>query len=155
MLKQLMISLALVVSAVLGVAQAQQPRVVDLRTDSALETLQRTNPTHFAKIRQVIAALEERPQLAEGDWLQLTVAARNVDLSRNILRTSYPPKQLLQFTLDDTRYLMNLVRNDLTPQAVPATHGVLPLPSPVRQPPVAVPTPATPPRSMSNAPPRP
>jgi hypothetical protein len=119
MLKRLIILFALVISASTWAADGEHAHVVDLRSEHALEELKRTNPAHFEKIRQVIAALQEQPKLAEGDWLQVTVAARDVDLSRYIIRTSYPPKQLLQFTLDETRYMMHLVRNDLTPQVMP------------------------------------
>jgi hypothetical protein len=120
MLKRLIISLALAMSAATWAADGEHAHVVDLRADHALDELKRANPAHFEKIRQVIAALQEQPTLAEGDWLRVTVAARDVDLSRFVIRTSYPPKQLLQFTLDDTRYMMHLVRNDLTPQVMPA-----------------------------------
>jgi len=120
MWKRLIISFALAISASTWAADGEHVRVVDLRAEHALEELKQTNSAHFEKIRQVIAALQEQPKLAEGDWLQVTVAARDVDLSRYIIRTSYPPKQLLQFTFDDTRYIMHLVRNDLTPQVMPA-----------------------------------
>src|SRR5262245_50957650 len=120
MSKPLIISFALLLATSNWAAGGESAHVVDLRTEHALEALKQTNPEHFEKIRQVIAALQEQPKIAEGDWLQVTVAARDVDLSRYILRTSYPPKQLLQFTLDDTRYIMHLVRSDLTPQVTPA-----------------------------------
>ena len=62
----------------------------------------------------------ERPERAEGDWLEVNIDASDVNLSELLFRTSNPPKQLLQFTLDDTRYLMHLVRRDVTVEAVPA-----------------------------------
>jgi hypothetical protein len=34
--------------------------------------------------------------------------------------TSYPPKQLLALTIEDTRYTLHLVRTDLDAKAVPA-----------------------------------
>ena len=34
--------------------------------------------------------------------------------------TSYPPKQLLAVTIEDTRYTLHLVRTDLDAKAVPA-----------------------------------
>jgi hypothetical protein len=99
---------------------ADAPRTVDLRDAGALEQLQRSNPAHFKKIQQLLAGLREQPSRAEGDWLQTTFDAHNVNLSRFLMRTSNPPKQLLQFTLDDVQYTMHLVRTDLTVEMVPA-----------------------------------
>jgi len=96
------------------------PHTVDLRGPHALEHLQRVNPAHFGKIQDIVAALEEQPVRAEGDWLQVNFDARDVDLSRYLLRTSNPPKQLLRFTLDDVRYIMYVTRSDLTAMARPA-----------------------------------
>ena len=47
--------------------------------------------------------------------LQTEFAAHDVNLSRFLIRTSNPPKQQLQFTLDQVRYTMHLVRRDMTP----------------------------------------
>jgi hypothetical protein len=88
-------------------------RSVDLRDPAALAELERTRPAHFATVRQILAALQEEPQRAEGDWLQTTFDARDVDLSRLLLKTSHPPRQLLRFTLDDTRYTLHVTRTDL------------------------------------------
>lgn len=96
------------------------PRIVDLRDAHALEQLQQENPAHFAKIRQMLAGLQEQPKRAEGDWLQVTFDARDVDLSRYMIKTSNPPKQLLEFTLDDVRYVTHLTRSDLTATFTPA-----------------------------------
>jgi hypothetical protein len=60
------------------------------------------------------------PQRAQSDWLQVNFDARDVDLSRYLIRTSNPPKQLLQFTLDDVRYTMHVTRSDLTATIEPA-----------------------------------
>jgi hypothetical protein len=88
-------------------------RTVDLRDAAAFAALQQTHPVHYATIRQIVAALQEQPQRAEGDWLQATFDARDVELSRLLLKTSYPPRQLLRFTLDDTRYTLHVTRSDL------------------------------------------
>ena len=64
-------------------------------------------------IERILAGLAEQPDRAEGDWLQTNFDARDVDLSRLVMKTSYPPRQELRFTLDDTRYVLHLVRSDL------------------------------------------
>ena len=86
---------------------------IDLRTPQALENLKRQNPAHFEKIRQILAGLEEKPERIEGDWLQATFNAQDVDLSRMVVKTSYPPKQLLSFRLEQVRYTLYVVRRDM------------------------------------------
>ena len=54
------------------------------------------------------------------DRLQTSVNARDVDLSRHLIRTSNPPKQLLAFTLDDVRYIMHVTRSDMAATVEPA-----------------------------------
>ncbi len=94
-------------------ARSQMPVTVDLRAPQALDNLKRDNPAHFEKIRQILAGLEEKPERIEGDWLQATFNAQDVDLSRMVVKTSYPPKQLLSFRLEQVRYTLYVVRRDM------------------------------------------
>ena len=94
-------------------ALAQMPTIVDLRTPQALANLKRDNPAHFEKIRQILTALEEQPDRVEGDWLQTNFDAQDVNLERMVIKTSLPPKQLLSFRLEQTRYTLYLVRRDM------------------------------------------
>jgi hypothetical protein len=87
---------------------------VDLRDAAALENLRHSNPAHFAMIQSILKDLAEKPERVEGDWLQTNSDARDVELSRLVLKTSYPPRQLLRFSLDATRYTLDVVRSDLT-----------------------------------------
>ena len=89
------------------------PATVDLRDPAALERLRQEHPAHFAAIRQILAGLAEQPQRVEGAWLQATFDARDIEVTRLLLRTSYPPRQQLSFRLDDTRYTLHVVRSDL------------------------------------------
>jgi len=100
-------------------AFADPPTRVDLRSPKALEELQRTNPAHFEKIRQLLAELEKEPSRAEGDWLKLNFDARDVALSRMVVKTSYPPKQVLTFRLDEVRYTMHVTRSDFVATGTP------------------------------------
>lgn len=95
---------------------AAAARSVDLRDAAALAELQRTRPAHYATIRRILADLQQQPDRAEGDWLQTNFDVRDVELSRLLLKTSYPPRQLLRFTLDDTRYTLHVTRSDLVAQ---------------------------------------
>ena len=107
----------LALASTLAVASATEPAqegtTVDLRDAATLERLREQNPSHYAAIRQILAGLAERPERLETDWLQATFDARDVELSRLLLKTSHPPRQLLRFTLDDTRYALHVVRSDL------------------------------------------
>jgi hypothetical protein len=108
-------SLVLVVLLALGNVGAAggNPTTVDLRDATALERLRQDNPAHYAAIRQILAGLAETPERVEGDWLQATFDARDVEVSRLLLKTSHPPRQRLSFTLDATRYTLHVVRSDL------------------------------------------
>ena len=107
----------LALASTLGVASSAEPAqegtTVDLRDAATLERLREQNPSHYAAIRQILAGLAERPERLETDWLQATFDARDVEPSRLLLKTSHPPRQLLRFTLDDTRYALHVVRSDL------------------------------------------
>src|SRR6188768_4171286 len=88
-----MLRISVVILAVSIPAFAGPPSTfVDLRAPQALENLKRDNPAHFEKLRQILAGLEEKPERVESDWLQATFNAQDVDLSRMIVKTSYPPK---------------------------------------------------------------
>lgn len=116
-----LLALALVLALpVSGFGDARAEGAIDLRSPHALEQLERTNPEHFDKIRRMLETLREQPDLAEGDWLEVAFDARDVDLSRYLIKTSHPPKQLLKFTLDDVRYTMHVVRSDLIADFMPA-----------------------------------
>lgn len=115
------LSIALLIMLPLaGAAQDDVARTVDLRDDDALEQLYESNPDHYRRIHDALVRLQSSPELAEGDWLAVNIDARDVELSESLIKTSYPPKQLLQFTLDDVRYTMHLIRTDIGASTVPA-----------------------------------
>jgi hypothetical protein len=93
---------------------------VDLRDDRALQSLKESNWKHYEQIQKILMALFEEPQRVEAGWLEATFNARDVDLQKLVFKTSHPPKQVLQFTLDDTRYTLDLVRTDLGADYAPA-----------------------------------
>jgi hypothetical protein len=120
MFRFMAMAVVLVLTACAFAGAATKGGTVDLRAPHALERLQRDNPAHFNKIQQMLAGLTDEPKRAESDWLQVTFGARDVDLSRHLIRTSNPPRQLLRFTLDDVRYTMYVIRSDLTAAVKPA-----------------------------------
>jgi hypothetical protein len=97
---------------------AETSLTVDLSDPAALVRLERSNPEHYRKIRQILAGLIEQPDRAESDWLQTKFGASDVELSRYLFKTSYPPKQMLRFRLDDVRYAMHITRSDMVARPV-------------------------------------
>jgi hypothetical protein len=115
------ICIVLVLALGIGAAGAADfARSVDLRDQRQLEQLQASNPAHFANIQRIVAAVLERPEQVTEGWLRTNFNAKDFSLQRAILRTSNPPKQLLQVTLDDVRYKMYLIRSDMIPGFTPA-----------------------------------
>jgi hypothetical protein len=110
----------LLASMVASAAEPGRGHSIDLREPHALERLQKENPAHFARIEQIVAGLRQEPQRAEGDWLQVNFDASDVNLSRLLIKTSYPPKQTLQFKLEEVSYTLYVTRSDLLPAVVPA-----------------------------------
>ena len=108
-----LLALAATLGIALAAGPAQAETTVDLRDAATLERLRGQNPSHYAAIRQILAGLTERPERLDTDWLQATFDARDVELSKLLFKTSHPPRQLLRFTLDDTRYALHVVRSDL------------------------------------------
>jgi hypothetical protein len=99
---------------------AETTLTVDLRDPAALAQLERSNPEHYRKIRQILAGLLEQPARAESNWLQTTFGASDVELSRYLFKTSYPPKQALRFRLDNVRYTMHVTRSDIVARPAPS-----------------------------------
>lgn len=110
----------LLLTSVLACGPASAGAWVDLTRPGALEELRTANPEHFARIVEITEGLREEPKRAETDWLEVNFDVVDVDLSKLLLRTSYPPKQSLTFTLDGTRYHLFVTRSDMAPKAVPA-----------------------------------
>lgn len=110
----------LLCAALAGGRAAVAGDFVDLTRPGALEELRASHPADFAHIVEIIEGLREEPARAESDWLEVNFDAADVDLSKLLLRTSYPPKQSLTFTLDGTRYHLFVTRSDMTPKAMPA-----------------------------------
>jgi hypothetical protein len=86
---------------------------IDLRNTGALEKLQRANPAHHLKIEEILARTRQFPQEGPARWLPASVNAADVQHTRGLLKTSYPPKETLRFRLDDVRYTVDVTRHDV------------------------------------------
>ena len=102
------LAIAVMLSLWMGVAVAGDvalSRPVDLDKPGAVEALQRTNPTHYEKVRQIVAGIVQQPDAKVPGWMLANFDARGV-LYPPIEMTSYPPKRRLSFALDDIRYVI-------------------------------------------------
>ena len=110
--------LALLWTAVAAAGDATPRRAIDLNEPGALEALQRSNPTHYEKVRQILEGVLQRPDTDVPRWIQTNFAAHDVSYVPVVL-TSHPPKRRLSFALDATRYeavvTLTNVRGDITP----------------------------------------
>jgi hypothetical protein len=109
-------------------ADVTAPKTVYLN-NVVLEELKQSNPRHYAEAQKVMAAAAElcrpgAPQVLRIEKLPETKC------SDAFLKTSYPPKREISFTLDDTRYIALVTMKDAAPTLHPAGQdaptGVLP-----------------------------
>jgi hypothetical protein len=87
-----------------GVATAGDvaPRqFIDLDQPGAFEALQKSNPTHFEMVRQIMSGITQMAATDVPGWMLTNFHARDVRYAPT--EKSYP-KRRLSFVLDDTRY---------------------------------------------------
>ena len=75
-----------------------------LDDQAALDSLQRTNPRHYAIARRILAAANEICDATKGDPVPIKYDAKFVVCASSFWLTSNPPKRALQFRIDDTVY---------------------------------------------------
>jgi hypothetical protein len=90
--------------------------VIDLTDPGALESLRDRRPDHYAKVRAILKVAETRPAVGASQWIEARAGASDVELLQ--WRVSDPPKLVVSFTLDDTRYTAQVV------PFLPAAHAV-------------------------------
>jgi hypothetical protein len=117
----LFVAVAFVLTAYNG-ASAEAPKtgpVIDLDRPGALEALQRSNPAHYAKVRQIIAGVVRRADAEVPRWMQASFNAHDVRYAPIVL-TSHPPKRHLAFALDTTRYEAIVTLTNVRGEIIPA-----------------------------------
>lgn len=80
----------------------------DLSGPGALERLRATNPSHYRKVRAIVAALNDQCIDDRRPWIRAMLEPRSVYCSP-ILLTSFPPQRDVSFTMDHTRYTARVV----------------------------------------------
>jgi hypothetical protein len=104
MLRKVIVGLLFLLSpSTLFADESRPPKYVYLNAPGALEKLQKTNPSHYAKIQTIVSGLENRIHGDVPRWIRTTFDAKDVSYS-NILLTTSPPQRDLSFMLDGTRY---------------------------------------------------
>jgi len=93
--------------------------VIDLDRPGALEALQRSNPAHYAKVRQIMEGVVERPDAQVRRWMQARFNAHDVTYAPVVL-TSHPPKRHLSFALETTRYEAIVTLTNVRSEIIPA-----------------------------------
>jgi hypothetical protein len=111
---------ALLTAATLAAAVAQAddpapaarvtPPTVYLRGELDLEKLKEANPDHYARAQRIMADAEEICKPGPNELRY--VAAENVRCQGMVLKTSYPAKREIGFTLDSVRYVALVVVKD-------------------------------------------
>ena len=93
-------------------------RHVDLDQPGALERLHRDNPAHFRAVQQILREAPERKPETVVRWIRTAFDADMASVLR--IKTSYPPKARLSFTLDETEYSALVIMRNTEPALMPA-----------------------------------
>jgi hypothetical protein len=102
--------------------QLQYQRLDDA---DALETLQHTNPRHYAIARRILAAANEICNAGKADPIPVLFNAQNIACLRSLWMTSNPPKRQLSFRIDQTVYsaLVTLTDMNARLEQIPRLEG--------------------------------
>lgn len=125
-MRYLLLSSAVLLIGSATAALADAPKRTVYLDSVVLEEIKNSNPTRYARIRDVMASASEmcKPNAARTWEL---VSAKPADCSTLFLKTSYPPKREISFAIDDTLYITHVVVRD-APALVKAEPGkVVPL----------------------------
>lgn len=116
----LSIGLMAMTAASTHVAVAFPEITVYLNSPKDLAQLRATNPDHYARAEQIMAAANELCRPQSGTTVFTKSKARDISCRDMLLRTSNPPKRQINFTLDNTRYVALVSITDNPPRAVSA-----------------------------------
>jgi hypothetical protein len=104
-------------------ALADAPKRTVYLDSVVLEEIKNSNPERYARIREVMASASEmcKPNAARA-WA--LASAHPADCSTLLLKTSYPPKRQISFSIDDTMYITHVIVRD-APALMKAEPGKL------------------------------
>jgi len=91
---------------------------IDLDAPGAMGSLERSKPSHYARVIKLVSAAQREPCRSEDfRRMQVALAARDLDCSM-IIQTSLPPKQRVTFALDGAVYTTVVVLHYVTPDLI-------------------------------------
>jgi hypothetical protein len=99
---------AALVLALLSLPAAATTRV-DLGDDKALDAIQAQNPAQYEKLIGIMKAAGEVSCETLPEMLKVQYGATDIRCLGALVRTSYPAKRWLAFTLDDVAFSGNVV----------------------------------------------
>ena len=100
-------------------AHASEGEVIYLDGPAAIAQLRVSHPQHYAAVQRIVASAAEicRP----GSEAVIAVASNVNELScaESLFMTSNPPKRVIRFRLDQTRYVALVAVTDDQPKLLP------------------------------------
>lgn len=94
------------------VAAPSNPGFVDLSWPGALERLARENPEHHRRAQELLALAGAHPCEVALDLLRKRPDVADTSCVARTLLPNDPPRRLLGFTLDQTRYMAFLAKGE-------------------------------------------
>jgi hypothetical protein len=125
-MRYLLLTSAVLLVGTATAALADAPKRTVYLDSVVLEEIKNSNPERYARIRDVMASASEmcKPNAARTWEL---ASSQPADCSTLFLKTSYPPKRQISFSIDDTRYVTHVIVRD-APALVKADPGkIVPL----------------------------
>lgn len=105
-----------VITCLVPVESYSKP-VINLNESGVLKIIQKENPEHYQKIKEILDGIYKQTESKIPYWLQTEFNARDVFYGPALL-TSLPPKKHISFTLEGTRYEALLTLTDFGPQII-------------------------------------
>jgi hypothetical protein len=84
---------------------------IDLAGPGVLDRIQKENPARYGKILDIMRVAGEVSCETLPQVLKVSHDVSRANCQGSMILTSYPAKRHLAFTLDDTRYVVNVVLN--------------------------------------------
>jgi len=104
LLPTVLIALGVACASASLAASASPPTKFVFLDRAALDALRLSNPAHYARAREIIADANELCRPKESSTRFVKYDVRDFSCEFALLRTSYPAKRQISFTIDDTRY---------------------------------------------------
>ncbi|MBV8656433.1 MAG: hypothetical protein JO142_01280 [Burkholderiales bacterium] len=112
---------ALYIAAIAPSAWAGQAASVMMNNAFELQSIQRSNPRHYAIITQILSEIGAIPDASVSHWLQKDFGATDVQYTP-AEPTNGPARRHLVFSLDGVRYEGIITLNSFESKTIQASH---------------------------------